>query len=294
MAFWKLFFRLVYEKDVFINASAITFNLFVFLIPFVLILISIVGFLLSYDEAVIEINRYAQDFFPTRYNVETGVEHSETIDTLLQPIVERRRTFGMYGFGIMILTSLALFGSLKHVLFEVFDIEDRVHPVKEFIYNFFVFGLVGGLFIFFTLSLSMVAIFTFNEVAIPFTDFVINLGWLFDLITQVIPILFTFALFFAIFRYLSEKKISLKVSYIGAFCYTILFETARLGVGVYMDYAMKTYEYVYQSYAIFIILSIWMFYSALLFVISCIVAKAYQDVYYFKHILKESDAVSDW
>lgn len=284
MGFWKLFFRLLYEKDVFINASAITFNLFIFFIPFILILFSIVGFMLSYDDALLEINRYAKEFFPARFNAaEAGVVQStDTIDSLLQPIVERRRVFGMYGFGIMVLTSLALFGCLKHVLFSVFDIEDRVHPVKEFVYNFIAFGLIGGLFVFFSLSLSIIAVFTFNEVTIPFTDYVIELGWLIDLITQIIPIIFTYVLFLAIFRYLSEKKISIKVSAMGALCYTLLFETARFGVGVYFDYALKTYEHVYQSYAILIILSIWTFYSAFLFVVSCIAAKAYQESFCLK------------
>ncbi|MEX0772315.1 MAG: YihY/virulence factor BrkB family protein [Balneolales bacterium] len=276
---------MIYEKDVFINASAITFNLFIFFIPFLLILFSIVGFMLSYDEAVIELNRYVKEFFPARFNAaEGGVTHNtETINSLLQPIVERRRVFGLYGFGIMTLTSLALFGCLKHVLFLVFDIEDRVHPVKEVVYNFFAFGLVGGIFVSFSLSFSIIAVFTFNEVAVPFTEYVIEVGWLVDMITQIIPMLFTFVLFLIIFRYLSEKKISVKVSVIGALCYTVLFETARLGVGVYFDYALKAYEHVYQSYAIFIILSIWAFYSAILFVISCIFAKAYQDSYYLKY-----------
>ncbi|MEX0929879.1 MAG: YihY/virulence factor BrkB family protein [Balneolales bacterium] len=279
MGFWKLFFRLIYEKDVLINASAITFNLFIFFIPFVLILFSIVGFMLSYDDAILEINRYAREFFPASFDA-TG--NTSTIESLLLPIIERRRVFGLYGFGIMTLTSLALFGCLKHVLFMVFGIEDRAHPIQEMVYNFFVFGLIGGIFVFFSLSLSLIAVFTFNEVAIPFTDFVINLGWLFDLITQVIPVIFTYVLFLAIFRYLSEKKISLNVSAIGALCYTVMFETARLGVGIYLDYALKAYEHVYQSYAVLIILSIWTFYTALLFVISCIVARAYQEAIYLK------------
>ncbi|MEX2397727.1 MAG: YhjD/YihY/BrkB family envelope integrity protein, partial [Balneolales bacterium] len=155
----------MYEKDVFINASAITFNLFIFFIPFLLILLSIVGFMLSYDEAIVEVNRYAKEFFPARFNPTNGnvVQNTETIDTLLQPIVERRRVFGLYGFGIMVLTSLTLFSCLKHVLFTVFEIQDRVHPVKEVIYNFFAFGLIGGIFIFFSLTLTFIAVFTFNE-----------------------------------------------------------------------------------------------------------------------------------
>ncbi|MDZ7808081.1 MAG: hypothetical protein U5K71_13350 [Gracilimonas sp.] len=66
---------------------------------------------------------------------------------------------------------------------------------------------------------------------------------------------------------------------IAAVTYTVLFEVAKYGVSMYLEYAFSTYRYFYQGYAVLIILSIWTFYTALLFVISAIIGRAYKDVY---------------
>jgi uncharacterized BrkB/YihY/UPF0761 family membrane protein len=59
--FWKKAASIASDSDIFFNASAITFNIFICAIPFVLILISIVGFVLSYDKAYDELVRYGEE-----------------------------------------------------------------------------------------------------------------------------------------------------------------------------------------------------------------------------------------
>lgn len=239
-------------------------------------MVSIVGFVLSHEAAMNEITRYAQEFFPAL--LQENVEYSAVlIERLVNPIVQRRGFFGLIGFGILVLTSLALFSCLKHVLFQVFELEDRVHPFKEMFYNFFVFGLIGGVFIFFSMLLSALSVVTFNEINVPFTNYSFQVAWAFELFTRFVPLLITFLLFFVIFRFLTERKISLDVATVGALTYTLLFEVAKYGVGYYFDYAFRTYQNLYQSYTFLIILSVWVFYTAALFVVSSTFARAYKD-----------------
>jgi len=105
------------------------------------------------------------------------------------------------------------------------------------------------------------------------------LGWMTEFLTRLIPALFTPLLFYVIFRYISEKRISRKVSFLAAVTYTILFETAKYGVGLYLGYAFTAYRYYYQGYTIPVIIGVWVFYSAVLFVLTAAMARAYQDVY---------------
>ncbi len=274
--FWKKFLEHLIHKDVFFNASAITFNLFIFFVPFALLMVSIVGFILSHEAAMSEISRYASEYFPGL--LQENVEHSAVvIERFVNPIIQRRGFFGIIGFGILVLTSLALFSCLKHVLFQVFDLEDRANPFKEMVYNFFVFGLIGGVFIFFSMVLSALSVITFNEINIPYTEISFQVDWAFELFTLFVPLFITFLLFFVIFRFLTERKISLDVAVVGAFTYTFLFEVAKYAVSIYFDYAFRTYQNLYQSYTFLIILSVWVFYTAALFVISSTFAKAYMD-----------------
>lgn len=280
--YWRLTGRLAMKKDIFFNASAITFNLFLCAIPFTLILISLLGYILSIDAAFEEVIRYARELFPS-FTFETRGEDIfkgvVTIEELIMPLVEARRIFGIVGIVILTFFSQGLLHSLKHVLFVVFDIEDRRHPIMELVYNFFTFGVVGGVFLFFTIAISLVSLYPVDSFTIPFTERVIELGWVTEVLARLVPALFTPLLFYVIFRYISEKRISAKVSFLAALIYTLLFETAKYGVGLYLGYALTAYRYYYQGYTIPVIIGIWVFYSAALFVITAIMARAYQDVF---------------
>ncbi|WP_340104602.1 YihY/virulence factor BrkB family protein [Rhodohalobacter sp. 8-1] len=280
--YWKLVGRLAMKKNVFFNASAITFNLFLCAIPFTLILISLLGYILSIEAAFDEVIRYARELFPS-FTFETRgedvFEGVVTIEELIMPLVEARRIFGIVGIIILTFFSQGLLHSLKHVLFEVFDIEERQHPVMELVYNFFTFGVVGGVFLFFTIAISLISLYPVDSISIPFTETVIQLGWITEFLARLVPAIFTPLLFYVIFRYISEKRISRKVSFLAAIIYTVLFETAKYGVGLYLGYALTAYRYYYQGYTIPVIIGVWVFYSAVLFVLTAVMARAYQDVY---------------
>lgn len=280
--YWKLVGRLAMHKNVFFSASAITFNLFLCAIPFTLILISLLGYILSIEAAFEEVVRYARELFPA-FTYETRgediIEGVVTIEQLIMPLVEARRIFGIIGIIILTFFSQGLLHSLKHVLFEVFDIEERQHPVMELVYNFFTFGVMGGVFLFFTIAISLISLYPVDSISVPFTETIIELGWMTEFLTRLIPALFTPLLFYVIFRYISEKRISRKVSLVAAVTYTILFETAKYGVGLYLSYAFTAYRYYYQGYTIPVIIGVWVFYSAVLFVLTAAMARAYQDVY---------------
>jgi len=280
--YFRLVGRLALKKDVFFNASAITFNLFLCAIPFTLILISILGYVLSIDAAFDELMRYARELFPSfTFQAEGGdvFEGAVTLENLIMPLVEARRIFGIVGIIVLMVFAQGLFHSLKHVLFDVFDIEERRHPVIELVYNFFTFGVIGGVFLFFTIAIYLLSLYPLDSIIVPVTDTVIELGWISDLLTFMVPVLFTPILFYVVYRYISEKRLSRKVALLSAITYTILFEAAKYGVGIYLGYAFTAYRYFYQGYTALIIIGVWVFYAAALFVITAIMARAYSDLY---------------
>lgn len=280
--FWKLVAELSMKKDVFFNASAITFNLFTCAIPFTLIIISILGYILSVEAAFNEVVRYGRELLPQlSFETQSGdvFEGAVTIEALIQPLVGARQIFGIAGIIILMFFAMGLFHTLKHVLFEVFDIKDRRGAVMELIYNFFAFGVVGGVFIFFTMAISFFSLFSFDRYVIPYTEIVIEFGWISDWLTGFVPILFTFVLFYVIYRYISERRMNAKVALVAAILYTLLFELAKSGVSIYLEYAFSAYRFYYQGYAALLVIGLWAFYTAALFVFTSIMARAFQEVY---------------
>ncbi|NIT54835.1 MAG: YihY/virulence factor BrkB family protein, partial [Aliifodinibius sp.] len=130
--FWRLIVKLVKKKDVFFNASAITFNIFICAIPFILLMISIIGYILSYEKAFAEILRYGRELFPSfTYESRSSdvFRGAVTLETLLEPLIGVRRIFGIIGTVILVFFSQGFFHTLKHVVFDIFEIEDRRHPI---------------------------------------------------------------------------------------------------------------------------------------------------------------------
>lgn len=281
-AYWRRALALASEKDIFFNASAITFNLFICALPFTLILISIIGYILSFDEAFDEIVRYGSELIPV-FNYEASetdiVQGAQTLEGLLTPLVGARTVFGVTGLIILALFTQGLLHSFKHVIFDIFDVEERAHPVMDAIYNFLGFGIIGSVFLFFSLLISVVSLFDFSVIEVPYTEIEIRLPWIYDLLDFTLPIIFTYFLVFVIYRFVSERKISVRTSLIGAGIYTFLFELAKWIVTIYLGFAFSSYQYFYQGYAIFIIIGIWAFYTSLLFVVSVILTRAYKEVY---------------
>lgn len=289
--FWKRVLELAGKKDIFFNASAITFNLFICAIPFILILISIIGYALSVDEAFDEIVRYGREFFPS-FTYETQREDifrgAITIETLLRPLVGARQVFGIIGIIVLVFFTQGLLHSLKHVLFDTFDIKERKHPVMDVVYNFFGFTLIGVVFLTFSLAISTISLFNLSQIDIPFTDIVIELPWIYDFLNIVLPIFLAFIVLYVVFRFVSERKIEPIVALMAALTYTALFEIAKFGVSAYLEYAFSTYRYFYQGYTILILLGVWTFYTALLFVVSGIMARAYKDIF-----IKDKPAIEE-
>ncbi|RNC84554.1 MAG: YihY/virulence factor BrkB family protein [Balneola sp.] len=280
--FWKKAFSLIGEKDIFFNASAITFNLFICAIPFILILISIIGYILSYDAAFNEIVRYGTELIPvfTYEPTETDIiEGEQTLRNILTPLVGARTIFGITGLIILILFTQGLLHSFKHVIFDVFDIKEKKHPVMDMVYNFLGFGVIGAVFVFFSVAISVISILDLSVIKVPYTEIEIRLPWIYDLLDFTLPIIFTFLLIFTIYRFVSERRISIRTSLVGAVFYTLLFTIAKILVSLYMSYAFSSYQYFYQGYAIFIVIGIWAFYTSLLFVISVILTRAFRETY---------------
>jgi len=279
-AYWSRVIELVKQVDVIFNASAVTFNLFICAIPFTLILISIIGYVLSIDTAYTELVRYGTELLPDITYEQTNsvtLESERIVQALLAPLIQGRNVLGITGIIIMLFFTQSLFHSLKLVMFNVFDIQKRSHPLKSILANFLGLGLLGTVFLFFSLLVSFVSLFELRTIAIPLTEIVIELPWVYEVLDILLPLLFTYMLAFVIFRFMSEREISISDAMQGAALFTVLFESAKLLLSLYLSYAMSRYEFVYQGYTVIIVLALWVFYLSVLFVLSAILLRAKID-----------------
>ena len=104
-SYWSRVIELIKVVNVIFNASAITFNLFICAIPFTLILISIIGYILSFDTAYTELVRYGTELLPDITYEQTNsvtVESERIVQALLTPLIQGRNVLGLTGIIIML------------------------------------------------------------------------------------------------------------------------------------------------------------------------------------------------
>ncbi|HYW34407.1 MAG TPA: YihY/virulence factor BrkB family protein [Balneolaceae bacterium] len=285
--FWKLIIKHLKEDDVFHHASAITFNLIICAIPFTLLLTSIIGYVLSYQDAFQQVLRYAHQLFPSftyHSKNDDAFNGAITIKAILEPLIGNRQVFGIIGIVILIFFSMGLFHTIKHVVFKIFEIKDRQHPIMEWAHNLFTFGLIGGVLVFLAIAISFFSVLNVQTVSLPFTTKVVGLAWAHTFIKHVFPLLFILFIFYLLFRHISETRMQRSVALVGALSFTVLFGIAKVLVGLYLNHTFFGYHLYYQGYAVIVVMGFWAFYSAALFVISTIIARSYQDVFLKKPI----------
>jgi membrane protein len=182
-------------------SSEITFNLLICLIPIALLLFALLGTYLYSDQEVLNhIGRYFENSFPSL---------DPTIMENILRIIRDRKIVGILGIGGLIWTSTWVFSSLRTALNIVFKVEKGRNIVKGKAIDLFMI-LLAGIF----LLLSMV--FTSLITIIPkyhFRSFP-EMSVIFRFVLKYpIPFLFTFWMFFLIYKIIPIRKFTSKLLY---------------------------------------------------------------------------------
>src|SRR5215213_476801 len=108
------------EDNIFFLAGGIAFNILLAIVPFVLLLVSGTAYLLNQSEesSIAEVYAIVDRFLPP--NPTTG---ESPVHQLLGEIISARGPVGLYSAIGFVWFSTRLFGSLRTVLADVFDIE---------------------------------------------------------------------------------------------------------------------------------------------------------------------------
>lgn len=262
------------EDDIFFLASGIAFNILLAAVPFVLLVISGVTYALGLtpDASLARVSILLDRFLPPHpETTETGVHR------LIGDIIGARQQLGIYSALTFIWFSTRLFGSLRTVLAEIFDIQTprgvvdgKLFDVKMTVYS-------TALLVSYLVINVYVAVATTRgqsflaEVGLR-QDVMGELGYI---IGRLIAFLFLVATFFALYKYLPNRRIRVQQALVGSLTTAFLFEAARNLWTAYTTSFDPGSFYTGTIYAL-ISLVFWVYYSALIFIIGGEVAQAHE------------------
>ena len=260
------------DHHVFLNASGLAFELFLCIIPFMLIIFAVLGSILASNNIQYQINLLIDTIIPY-YEYSEFVK--KIIFTRINEVIEYKTLAGIIGgFGLFFAAS-GLFSSMRTILNQVFGITKNVN-------------LILGKLRDFALVVMVILIFFLTTICAPIIDVLAqSAGQFEELAFFKAPIfqhfflsLLSFSIIFIVFSVLyitvPLKKLKKRSIVVSAFWAALLWETAKQLFGYYL-YHFSSFGKIYGTYALVVVVAFWIYFSSVVFIIGAEIGKLFQE-----------------
>lgn len=261
------------EDDIFFLASGISFNILLAIVPFMLLFATGLTYLLgeSPASAIGEVTDLVNRFLPE------GSSGGGVAERVLTDVIRARGAVGLYSLIGFIWFSTRLFGSLRSVMGEIFDIETDRSIVGGKIFDVKVTIVSSLLLVVYTGLSAYLAIASTRGVALLRAVGIRQgiMGHLEYTIGRVVAFLFITALFYGLYKYIPYKKMRWQTALVASGFTAVAFELARAVFGVYAQSFHPGSLYT-GTLAAAVILVLWVYYAAVVFILGGEVAQVFE------------------
>ncbi len=260
------------ENHMFLAGAGIAFSLVISIIPFVMIIFSVVGNLIPIEQIESQVTKLIDMVIPYPQYAEYT---KQIILRRIPGVIEYKTLAGYTGTFGLLFTSTWLFSSMRTVLNNIFGVSEEKSAWIGILRDF---GMVLLLIVFLALStfiLPMVNILINSADKIQFLqNFKVN-----ELIQSGISlfsIIIIFLLFFSFYYLIPYENLGKRVPLVAAFWATILWEIARSLFGYYVYSFLATHK-IYGAFLLIAVIDFWIFYSCVLFVLGAEIGQLYRE-----------------
>jgi membrane protein len=275
---WLGFLTRVYQKagddDIFFLAGGIAFNVLLAGLPFLLLLVAIFGFALQRfvpDPEQAAVN-YVVSILPPSQRIVSLTR------TLVQDVVAGRTQFGLLALALFIWSSTRLFGSLRSVMRDIFDVPEARGVIQGKIFDLQMVLVAGFLF------LANTGITVVMETArATGWEWLGVAAWeevrLLDrALGQLLAFGFIFLMFVLIYRFLPARHIPWRIALVAATFTSVVWELLKGLFAWYVSEVAVGYTRTYGALVTPVVLVFWVYYSAVVFILGGEVAQVYDLV----------------
>jgi membrane protein len=237
------------EDHGFFLSSGVTFSLLICLVPFILLLLSLLATYLYSDREVLNtLRRYIESAIPSL---------DPRIMRNILRIIHDRKIVGVLGIAGLVWTSTWVFSSLRTALNIIFQVNKGRSLLRGKAIDLAMI-LLAGIFLLlsmvFTSGITLIQGYRFNHY--------FDLRPVFRFILKyLIPFAFTYWMFFLIYKIIPEKKIRYQTALQAALFTSLFWEAAKHLFGWYVSH-LGRFSMVYGSLSTLAIFFLWVYYSS--------------------------------
>jgi membrane protein len=261
------------EDDLFFLAGGVAYNILLAGVPFFLLLIAGIGYVLNKPEA--DSTRDVVEFLGRLLPVGNG-DGSSFLDPILRDVVRTRGQVGLLSAAAFVWFSTRLFGTLRSVLQRVFNLGQGRGVVVGKLYDIGYTLVSSALLVFYLVVSAYLAIMgergtaILNEMGV---DAAVMSG-LEVFLGRLLAFGLVVAIFFSVYKFIPAGHVPWRQAFVAAMTTGVLFEAAR-NVFVLVVQRFDPASLYTGTLGALVIVVFWAYYAALLFVIGGEVAHVY-------------------
>jgi len=266
--------RRVWDKagadDIFFLAAAIAFNVLVAFVPLVLAVLGMAGFVLRQTQAdpTGTLLRLVQKEVPP---LGPAMEHY--LETTLTSLLEKSTSFLSVGTAFLVWFATRLIGTLRSALKAVFDLPVDRGIIAGKIFDIQMVFATGALFtlnVGLTVTLDILAGLGLNVLGLQLA----NPGSFHRIYVEAVAFVSLWSMFLLIYRFLPARRTGWAVSVVAATFTSVLFEVLKQLFSWYVI-TIADYTTTYGNIAFLVVLGLWIYYSAVVFILGGEVAQVW-------------------
>jgi membrane protein len=255
--------RYFYDHDGFFLAAGLSFYIVICIVPFVLLLVAGCAFLISNEMVLREVLGRLHTLLPV---------YQSEMETALRAVVDARGVSSLVGTLILLFFASQLFAAARLVLNRVFQ-----HKGRSFIHGMlFDVGMIVLLMLGFLASIGITGAFAWvRGIALlggrgPFIPMVFH--WA----AFLLALLLDTALFVMVYRFVPNRRIRWSSVLVGGLATAILWQSAKQAFRWYIE-DVGIYSTVYGSLGVMIALMMWVYYSAIVFILGAALIRGLEE-----------------
>ena len=265
---WDNIWQIALRADgdhIFLLSAGIAFNMAIALVPTILILLFVLGYVLEPDQVALQLKVWLDQFI-----VSSGSQAQiiELVRSQISSIVANRGLAGLLGFIGLVWTASALASSIRVSINNILRCREEKFFLIYKAYDILTIALLGLLvFVSIIVGPILQALAGFNERVTELIP-ISNIDWI---LSEGVSFAIALALFFVIFRFTPYQKQRYTIILSGTITSALLWMLARLVFTIYIA-EFRTFSRVYGTYAFLAASAFWIYYTALVFLIGAEVA----------------------
>ena len=254
------------EANIPFLASGLAFDFLLAAVPFVIVVLALVGYVLSANAAAsrLDLTSYLRHLFPA-YGAKLGAGPFEPVIRMAEDVVRSRGKLSLVGFPLFIFFATRLFGSLRAALCEVFDTQETRSVLRGKLSDA---GLVvaTGLLIVLNIVLS-------EGIGLA----VRHLGFVEYFAAQLLAFAFLVVLFVMIFKYAPAHRIRWDTALVAAVACAVGFDIAKELLSAYFSAFVSPDQLTSNAtLGAIILLVAWVYYMTFVFLVGAEIAQVYE------------------